>query len=140
MNARSRRGTAQRNELVRQMLGEMADRLEATRPDEPITAVGRLALIQATTMDPVLTPALRELVPEITGEIVRRDYGARLREIADGISRPTTRAERVAVLREECAQDYAEGRAQEDLTGHRDDAHLIAGVSKSARARTESDH
>ncbi|MFJ4322226.1 hypothetical protein ACIP3A_03770 [Streptomyces tricolor] len=71
--------------LVRTMLGEMADRLEANRPDEPITAIGRLALIQATTMDPVLAPALREAAPEIpeaTGSVVRREYAAQLREIA----------------------------------------------------------
>lgn len=83
MSAPFKRGTAQRNELVVQLLGEMADRLEAKRPDEPITAVGRIALIQATTMDPALAPALRTRCPEITGSLSRRDYAAQLRQAAE---------------------------------------------------------
>jgi len=70
---------------VRRMLGQMADRLEANRPDQPITTIGRHALIQATTMDPALTPTLRRHVPDITGSVVRRTYAARLRQIAEGM-------------------------------------------------------
>jgi hypothetical protein len=68
--------------IVRTMLREMAGRLETNRPDEPITAVRRIAVIQATTMDPTLSRALREAVPEITGQVVRRDFAVQLREIA----------------------------------------------------------
>ncbi|MFI1723907.1 hypothetical protein [Streptomyces sp. NPDC020489] len=78
------RGAAQRNRLVRQMLSEMADRLEARRPGAPLTSVGRLALIQATTMDPALSSALRGRCPEVATPVVRRAYAARLREIAEG--------------------------------------------------------
>jgi hypothetical protein len=67
---------------VRRMLAEMAGRLETNRPGQPITTIGRHALIQATTMDPALTPALRAQVPEITGQVVRRAYAVQLREIA----------------------------------------------------------
>lgn len=76
------RGTAQTNRLVGQMLGEMAERLEVKRPAEPITAVGRIALIQATTMDPALAPALRARCPQITGSVLRCDYAAQLRQAA----------------------------------------------------------
>lgn len=82
MNSAFRPGAAQRASLVDEMVGEMADRLEAKRPDEPMTAVGRIALIQATTMDPILAPALRALCPEITAPIIRRDYAAQLRQAA----------------------------------------------------------
>ncbi|MEU9245843.1 hypothetical protein [Streptomyces sp. NPDC048385] len=68
---------------VRTMLGEMADLLEDKRPDEPITTIGRLALIQATTLDPVLSRALGAVVPEITGSVVRKDFAVRLRAIAE---------------------------------------------------------
>jgi hypothetical protein len=71
--------------LVRRMFAEMAGRLETKRPAEPITAIGRLALIQATTMDPVLSGALRARVPEITGQVVRREYAVQLREIAEAM-------------------------------------------------------
>lgn len=70
---------------VRRMLAQMAARLEANRPDQPITTIGRHALIQATTMDPALTPTLRRHVPEITGSVIRRTYAARLRQIAEGM-------------------------------------------------------
>lgn len=71
--------------LVSTMLTEIADRLEENRPLQPITAIGRLALLQATTMDPCLAPALRAAAPEIPedpGFVVRREYAAQLREIA----------------------------------------------------------
>ncbi|WP_330339382.1 hypothetical protein [Streptomyces sp. NBC_00557] len=82
MSGRTGRSASTREAVVRQMLGEMADRLEKNRPDQPITAIGRIALIQATTMDPILSAALRRQVPEITGSVVRREYAAQLREIA----------------------------------------------------------
>ncbi|MEU1275304.1 hypothetical protein [Streptomyces sp. NPDC005799] len=84
-NGRYGRPRSQTTTLVRRMLGEMADRLEANRPDQPITTIGRHALIQATTMDPALTRALREQVPEIEGSVIRRDFGTRLREIAEAL-------------------------------------------------------
>lgn len=80
------RGSGQRDSLVRQMLLEMAERLETRRPDAPLTSVGRHALIQATTMDPALTPTLRERCPVVTAPVVRREYAARLREIAGGLT------------------------------------------------------
>ena len=80
------RGTAQRDSLVRDMLREMAERLETRRPDAPLTTIGRHALIQATTMDPALAPALRARCPEITTPVIRRDYAAQLREIAGGLT------------------------------------------------------
>ncbi|MGW3110532.1 hypothetical protein [Streptomyces sp. NPDC001091] len=73
---------AVRDAVVNSMLGEMADRLEANRPDEPITAIGRIALIQATTFNPASVKALQQAVPEITDSVIRRDLAARLREIA----------------------------------------------------------
>ncbi|MEU3507931.1 hypothetical protein ABZ733_08365 [Streptomyces longwoodensis] len=68
--------------LVTQMLTEMADKLERVRPDEPITTIGRTALLQATTLDPALLPLLREATPDITGQVIRREYAAQLRQIA----------------------------------------------------------
>ncbi|WPP30017.1 hypothetical protein [Streptomyces sp. CL7] len=82
MTARYGRRPGSVDRLVRQMLHEMADKLEKNRPDEPITTIGRHALLQATTMDPPLLRALREVAPEIDGELVRRDYAAQLRETA----------------------------------------------------------
>ncbi|MEU6376786.1 hypothetical protein [Streptomyces sp. NPDC046909] len=137
MTSRDGNGTAQAAPLVMQMLGEMAERLETHRPEEPFTPAARIAVIQATTMDPSLARALRLRAPEVTQPVTRGEYAARLREAAAG--QPSSKARRVAALHEECRRDYAEGRRQQDVSGHRDDAHLIAGVSESARARTEND-
>ncbi|WP_406157723.1 hypothetical protein [Streptomyces canus] len=72
--------------LVRRMLAAMARRCETNRPDEPITSIGRHALIQATAVDPALTRALRTRAPEIAGQVIRRDYAAQLRTIAGGLA------------------------------------------------------
>jgi hypothetical protein len=132
MTGRYGRGQHLVDSQVRQMLLEMAERLEALRPDEPITAIGRHALIQATTMDPPLARALRTKAPEITGEQVRRDYAARLREVVAGMESPLpTRAERVAELHEQAAADFAQGQSQRALNDHRDDAFRGAGAQPS---------
>ncbi|MEU2780559.1 hypothetical protein [Streptomyces sp. NPDC007110] len=83
MRARPRRGQAYIDRQIKQMLGEMADRLEANRPGGTITVIGRHALLQATTMDPTLLPALRAKAPDIDGAIPRRQYAALLRQAAD---------------------------------------------------------
>lgn len=70
------------------MLLEMANKLETVRPGEPITTIGRYALLQATTMDPPLLRALRERVPDIDGEMIRRDYAAVLRDLAGPAATP----------------------------------------------------
>ncbi|MFI5685876.1 hypothetical protein [Streptomyces sp. NPDC051636] len=82
MSGRYGRLSSMQRALVKQALGEMAERLETARPDQPITEIGRIALIQATTMDPTLSGALRERVPEITGSVIRREFAQQLREIA----------------------------------------------------------
>jgi hypothetical protein len=82
--ARYGRGRASAEAQVRTMLGEIADRLERNRPDQPLTATARIAVLQATTMDPVLGRALNLACPEITGPVTRTAYAARLREIKDG--------------------------------------------------------
>ncbi|MGW3410272.1 hypothetical protein [Streptomyces sp. NPDC000888] len=68
--------------LVRRLLHEMADRLEANRPGQPLTAAGRIAIIQVTTMSPSLGTALRAKAPEIDGPITRAAYAKQLRGIA----------------------------------------------------------
>ncbi|QJT01773.1 hypothetical protein G9272_16855 [Streptomyces asoensis] len=72
------RGHSTVEALVRTMLGEIADRLERHRTDEPLTPTGRAAAIQATTLDPVLSRA----APEITEPITRAAYAEILRTIA----------------------------------------------------------
>ncbi|MEU4169470.1 hypothetical protein AB0F46_21665 [Streptomyces sp. NPDC026665] len=67
---------------VRSMLRDMAHRLETNRPDARFTAVGRIAIIQATTMSPPLARALRARAPEIATPTTRAAYAAVLREIA----------------------------------------------------------
>ncbi|MBL3669079.1 hypothetical protein JL475_24410 [Streptomyces sp. M2CJ-2] len=89
MAARYGRGQALTNRQVHTMLLEMADKLERVRPDEPITTIGRHALLQATTMDPPLLSTLRERAPEIDGELVRRAYAAQLRQSASETGAPT---------------------------------------------------
>ncbi|MBK3572618.1 hypothetical protein JHN63_02020 [Streptomyces sp. MBT65] len=79
---RSSRRRSQMAQLVRQMLGEMAERLETERPDQEFTPVARIALLQMTTTLPTLVPLLREQAPEVTARITRREYAALLREIA----------------------------------------------------------
>ncbi|RMB80106.1 hypothetical protein [Streptomyces shenzhenensis] len=98
-------------------------------------------LIQATTMDPPAVRALRAVVPEITDTVtvIRRDFAARLREIAAGTSEPPSPDEHGDDLRRQCAEDFAQGEAQRDRQGHRDDAHLIADAFESAQARTDRD-
>ncbi len=128
MTGRYGRGQHLVDSQVRRMLSEMADRLETRRPDEPITAIGRHALIQATTMDPPLARALRAKAPEITGEVIRHDYATQLREIAARMGSPLpTRAERVAELHEQAHEDFAQGESQQVLNDHRDDAFRGAG-------------
>lgn len=78
------RTAASRAAIVRTLLGEIADRLEANRPNNPFTATGRIAIIQATTMDAQLGRALREQAPEVVGEITRSQYAALLRQITGG--------------------------------------------------------
>jgi hypothetical protein len=69
---------------VRSMLRDMAHRLETNRPAAVFTAVGRLALIQATTMSPPLAHALRARAPEIPAPTTRAAYAVLLRQIAGG--------------------------------------------------------
>ncbi|WP_328439347.1 hypothetical protein OHA71_23705 [Streptomyces sp. NBC_00444] len=137
MTGRYLRASAQRQTLVRQMLVDMADRLEANRPDQPLTPVGRIALIQATAMAPNLSRLLRVQAPEITASVTRREYAAQLRRNAEATSQPQSRAQRVDALHQLADEDYAEGQRHQDLIGNRDDAHLIAGASESAQARVE---
>ncbi|EGX60117.1 hypothetical protein SZN_09351 [Streptomyces zinciresistens K42] len=131
MNTPNSRGQAHINAQVRDMLQQLADRLQTRRPDETLTATARIAAIQATTMDPPLARTLREHCPEVTGPITRSAYAALLRQAADRLStsRPASQAERVAALHEQCDRDYADGRAHRDLNGNRDDAHLIADAT-----------
>jgi hypothetical protein len=84
MSARHGLPSAQQRRIVRQMLGEMANRLEVNRPDKPFNAVSRIAVIQATTMDPSLGRALRDLAPVVIGETTRRAYAAELRKVLGG--------------------------------------------------------
>ncbi|MFC7906447.1 hypothetical protein [Streptomyces nigra] len=86
MRARPRRGRAQTDRLVLQLLGEMAGRLEASRPDAVLTVIGRHALLQATTMDPALLPALRAKAPDADGTLTRRQYAALLRQTATAMA------------------------------------------------------
>jgi hypothetical protein len=69
---------------VHGLLGEIATRLETHRPDAPFTAVARIAVIQATTMDPVLGRALRSVAPAVAGETTRQAYAATLRQALAG--------------------------------------------------------
>jgi hypothetical protein len=140
MTGRYGRGQHLVDSQVRRMLLEMAERLEARRPDEPITTIGRHALIQATTMDPPLARALRAKAPEITGEQVRREYANQLRKVAAGMGAPLpTRAERVAELHEQSDADYAQGESQRALNDRRDDAFHGAGAEPS-QAFLDTDH
>ncbi|MFG2679208.1 hypothetical protein [Streptomyces sp. NPDC048392] len=86
MNApRYDRPSAQTQRLVKEMLGEIADRLDANRPNALMTTIGRHALLQAATMDPPLLRALRDVAPEIDHTVPRREYAAELRQIAGGM-------------------------------------------------------
>jgi hypothetical protein len=69
---------------VRSMLRDIARRLETHRPEAVFTKVGRLAIIQATTMSPPLARALRAKAPEIHTPTTRAAYAAVLRGIAGG--------------------------------------------------------
>ncbi|WP_327403850.1 hypothetical protein OG194_29715 [Streptomyces sp. NBC_01288] len=71
------------DELVRQMLVEMAERLEANRPDVTLTPTGRIAIIQATTMSPNFSSALRAKAPDVEKPITRAAYAQLLRAAAD---------------------------------------------------------
>ncbi|WP_435218386.1 hypothetical protein [Streptomyces sp. bgisy034] len=141
MSTRYERGQAATNAQVKRMLIDMAVRLEARRPDQPLTPVARVAVIQATTMDPVLGRALRARCPEITSPVTRSAYAARLRqaaELLDDPGRRRPRAERVAELHAECDGDYAEGLKHLDLNGHRS-ADLLADASEAAEDRATRD-
>lgn len=66
------------------MVRQIAGRLTAHRPDMALTAAARIAVVQATTMSPPLAVALRARMPEITTDITRAAYAARLLEDLDG--------------------------------------------------------
>lgn len=132
MSARRGRGPASTEALVRSMLLELALRFETRRPDALVTAVGRIAAIQATTMTPTLGRMLRDRAPEITGPVTRRAYAEQLRAAADPPDPSAARAARVAALHELCDQDYAKGQAHRAGADHRDDAHLVAGAGEPA--------
>lgn len=79
-NGPARRRTPGRTEeIITSLLLEIAGRLETNRSDQPLTAVSRIAVIQATTMSPPLARALRARAPEVTAPVTRREYAARLR-------------------------------------------------------------
>lgn len=121
---------------VDQMLRDMAARLEQRRPDAPLTSVGRIALIQVTTMAPPYARRLRALAPEITGLITRRAYAAKLRALVgpaeptpppQDLPEPTPWTEdRTATAAEILARarvDYAHGQAQRARADHEDRIH-----------------
>ncbi|MGW0566104.1 hypothetical protein [Streptomyces tauricus] len=66
------------------MVRQIASRLTAHRPEMVLTAAARIAVVQATTMSPPLATALRGRLPEITGQITRAAYAARLLEDLGG--------------------------------------------------------
>ncbi len=70
----------QTERLVATMLGEIASQLTIHRPDEDLTTTARLAVIQATTFDPVLSRELDARMPEITDRITRRAYASLIRK------------------------------------------------------------
>jgi hypothetical protein len=84
MNRRRGLYSAQQRRIVHQLLGKIVNRLETNRPEKPFTPVSRIAVIQATTMDPVLGRAVRELAPDVVGETTRRAYAAQLRQVLAG--------------------------------------------------------
>ncbi|MCX4974248.1 hypothetical protein [Streptomyces sp. NBC_00620] len=122
-----RLSSGQTEDLVRRLLLEMADHLETHRPDRILTATGRIALIQVTTMSPPLGTALRAKAPEIDGPISRSAYAAQLRETAGGhggqSSRQPSTPEEVAELHGLADQDYDGAALQRE--SHRDDAHPV---------------
>lgn len=81
--ARYGRPVSQTDALVKQMLVEMAGRLEANRPDATLTPTGRIALIQATTMSPTISSALRAKCPDVEKPMTRAAYAQLLRAAAD---------------------------------------------------------
>ncbi|MFJ2007027.1 hypothetical protein [Streptomyces chartreusis] len=85
MNQGLGRGQAFVNAEVKRMLTAIADRLETRRPDQPLTATARLAVIQATTMDPVLFRALNDRVPQVGKPLLRKDFAVQVREIAEAM-------------------------------------------------------
>jgi len=85
MNRGFGRGKALVNAEVKRMLADIAERLQTRRPDEPLTTTARLAVLQATTMDPVLFSALNERVPQVTKPVLRKDFAVQVREIAEAM-------------------------------------------------------
>lgn len=85
MNRGFGRGKAFVNAQVKEMLTGIAERLESRRPDEVLTPTARIAIVQATTMDPVLSPEVLKRVPEVTGRVLRKDFAVQLREIAEAM-------------------------------------------------------
>ncbi|WP_326728997.1 hypothetical protein [Streptomyces phaeochromogenes] len=71
-----------RESTVSTLLLQIADRLAGRRPGNTFTATGRLAIIQATTLDPVLIRLLGERMPEIAGPVSRGAYSVMLRALA----------------------------------------------------------
>ncbi|WP_405925440.1 hypothetical protein [Streptomyces sp. NBC_00035] len=133
---RYRLSSGQTESLVRRMLHEMADRLEASRPDRILTAVGRIASIQVTTMNPPLARALRAKAPLITKPITRCEYAALLREVAAGPAAQPSAQERVTDLHRLADQDYDEATPARE--SHRDDAHPVPYTAEDAEARTNT--
>lgn len=75
---------------VHGMLAAMADRLATRQPTATFTEVARIAVIQATTMDPVLSRVLRDRTPAITSLISRGAYATQLRTLIGGTSTAPT--------------------------------------------------
>ncbi|MDX5570260.1 hypothetical protein PYK79_52885 [Streptomyces sp. ID05-04B] len=111
--ARHGRATASVETQVRTWLGEIADRLERNRPAAELTAVARIAVLQATTLDPVLGRALRIAAPEVDQPVTRRAYAARLRAIAAGTPTEPSLLEQYAAATARCREIAKE-------IGHRD--------------------
>lgn len=79
-----RLSVGQTEEMVDELVRQIAGRLTTHRPEILLTATARIAVIQATTMTESLSRALRARLPEITGEITRAAYAALLHEALGG--------------------------------------------------------
>lgn len=128
----SDRQSEPRESTVRDLLLQIADRLTARYPGNEFTATGRLAVIQATTLDPALSRMLNERMPQIDGPVSRGAYAVMLRALATGDATSGAEGDTVAELHRLCDEDYAQGEAYRDLEGLRDDAFLLASAAETA--------
>lgn len=123
----------QTEDMVRQLLTEIADRLATNRPDAPFTGTSRIAALQAATMSPPLSEALRARCPEPTEPTTRGAYARLLRALVAELAEAGRRTAQACA---NCAQPFTPDTTQPSVAARYGDTPWCHGCLTHCEAST----